>query len=172
MEAPPTFLSIGSCFAMAIYGADSPPPRRYGCRIPRSRALHALLFDAIPPVEFLLPLVERLVDLLYDFFFLFLAGAAALDAVAFDAVVLDTVRFLFLVLGGADADALAFWLLAPDAAEVNDLRDFLLTAVSFESSPFLLDNRNPFTPAPEPPITSFRPLIHEKESDVFRLTSI
>eukprot|EP00585_Thalassiosira_rotula_P020517 CAMPEP_0196217126 /NCGR_PEP_ID=MMETSP0912-20130531/33720_1 /TAXON_ID=49265 /ORGANISM="Thalassiosira rotula, Strain GSO102" /LENGTH=142 /DNA_ID=CAMNT_0041494485 /DNA_START=35 /DNA_END=460 /DNA_ORIENTATION=- len=142
---------------MAIYGAGSPPPRRYGCRTPRSRALHALLlfFEyALPPP---LPLEERLLDFLYDLLFLFFAGA-------FDAAFDDAVRVRFLVLDVADAavDVLAFLLLEPDAAdEDDDLRGFLLAVVLFESSPFLLDNRNPLTPAPEPPMTSFRPLIHE-----------
>mmetsp|Transcript_4341 Transcript_4341/g.9849 ORF Transcript_4341/g.9849 Transcript_4341/m.9849 type:complete len:205 (-) Transcript_4341:349-963(-) len=163
MDAPPTFLSIGSCFAMAIYGADAPPVlrRRYGCRIPLSRADHAvLLFVAAPALP-----VERLVDfLLYDFFLLFLAGAFLfLVLVVADSVVFDV---------DDDADAVALFLFPPAevAAFLDDWRGFLLLAVTSESSPFLWPNRTPFTPAPDPPMTSFRVVIHEKESDAFRVS--
>ena len=52
MEAPPTFLSIGSCFEIVMY-APPPPPLRYGWRMPRSRAPHPLFPP--PADEVLLP---------------------------------------------------------------------------------------------------------------------
>ena len=76
--------SIGSCLAIAMYGAEPvPPPPRCPPRIPLSLADHAALPPVLPP-----PLVvERLLDrFVYEPLFLLLAGAFALDEV-FDEVV-------------------------------------------------------------------------------------
>jgi hypothetical protein len=91
---------------------------------------------------------------------------------------LDVFLFLFFLVVDLDlADAaadVAFLFLVPPAVDEVDaaLRDFPFPVASlFESSPFLLDKRNPFTPAPEPPMISLRPFIHEKESDALSFSS-
>ena len=157
--------SIGSCLAMAMYGAEPvPPPPRCPPRIPLSLADHAVLPPVLPPPPLL---VERLLDrFVYEPLFLLLAGAFAFDDV-FDVPVL---RLLFVVFvaefddAAVDVEEEALFLLPSDA--LVDSRDFLLLS---SSSPFLLANLTPFTPDPEPPNTSLRPLMHAKSSDDFRL---
>jgi len=155
-----------------MYGADA--LLRRGCRIPRSRALHALfVVEVPPPVETLLPLA-RLLDLLYDPFLFLLAVFFVLvvAALAFFVLVVvalaEVVDFLLLGFDADDADMLTFRLL-PDT---DAFRAFFFAGVPFGSTSFLSDSKKAFTPAPEPPIMSFRVLMQENEPEVFRLSSI